>query len=786
MMRKFSSLIGILFCVLSAYAQDAVLKTFPLSAVKLADGPFKKAQQTDLDYILALDADRLLAPYLKDAGIEPKAASYGNWENSGLDGHIGGHYLSALSLMYASTGNVEVKRRLDYMVDWFATCQEKNGNGYVGGVPGGKAMWADIAQGKINAETFALNKKWVPLYNIHKLYAGLIDAYTIAGNEKAKTVLIKLSDWCLDLTANLSDQQMQTMLRSEHGGLNETFADVARITGDKKYLELARRFSHKAILDPLLEKRDALTGLHANTQIPKVIGFMRVAEETKDLAWAKAADFFWETVVHNRSISIGGNSAREHFNPVNNFSGMVESKEGPETCNTYNMLKLSKFLFLSNPDAKYMDFYERATYNHILSTQHPNGGFVYFTPIRPQHYRVYSKPELAFWCCVGSGLENHGKYGELIYAHNDKDIFVNLFMASTLNWAEKGIALEQNTKFPFEEASEIKLKLKKAQKFAVNLRYPSWIKPGKMKVYVNKKEVSVASAPSSYISIDRKWKNGDVITFSVPMQTRTEPLPDNSNWLSFVHGPIVLGAVTSREDMPGLIADDSRMGHIAHGRSYSLESAPLIISDTNKFEPVLETVDAKSLRFKASNLIYQENFKNLELVPFFQIHDARYMLYWPVNTIEKLEESQKRLKKEEEQKLAMEAFTIDQVAPGEQQPESDHNFQGEKTESGVFNERHWRHAQGWFSYDLKNPEKNAKKLRVTYSGADKNRTFDIYLNDSLVKTVTLTGNEGDAFYDVDYDFPQALLKNQPTKLKLKFVAKPGSIAGGIYYIRLMK
>lgn len=787
MMRGlFLSVIGILGCLVTGFAQEAVLKTFPLSAVQLTDGPFKQAQQTDLKYILALDPDRLLAPFLREAGIEPKAESYGNWENTGLDGHIGGHYLSALSLMYASTGNTEVKSRLDYMVDQLAICQEKSSDGYVGGIPAGKAMWADIAKGKINAETFALNKKWVPLYNIHKLYAGLIDAYTIAGNEKAKAVLVKLSDWCLNLTANLSDEQMQNILRSEHGGLNETFADVAHITGDKKYLELARKFSHEAILNPLLENKDALTGLHANTQIPKVIGFMRVAQEAKDTSWANAADFFWETVVNKRTISIGGNSVREHFNPVNNFSTMIESKEGPETCNTYNMLKLSKNLFLSKPEARYIDYYERATYNHILSTQHPNGGFVYFTPIRPQHYRVYSKHDEGFWCCVGSGLENHGKYGELIYAHNDKDIFVNLFMASTLNWREKDLSLVQSTKFPFEEKSEIKLSLKKSRNFSLNLRYPSWVKAGSMEVFVNNKAVDVTSEPSSYITINRKWKDGDVIRFSVPMQTKTEALPDNSNWLSFVHGPIVLASVTSKDDMPGLIADGSRMGHIANGKSYSLESAPVIISDNNTFEPVLETVDKGALRFKASNLIYQDNFKNLELVPFFQIHDARYMLYWPVNSREKLVESQKDLQQKEALKLALEASTIDQIAPGEQQPESDHNFQGEKTESGVFSDRHWRHAEGWFSYELKNPDRAAKKLRITYSGSDKGRAFDIFLNDELLKTVSLNGAEGDQFYDIDYPLTEKMLSNQRSKMKLKFVAKPGSIAGGIYYIRLMK
>ena len=787
-MNKFFGVLILSVLCFQGYGQSHTLKSFPLSQVRLLDGPFKQAQQTDLKYILALDPDRLLAPYLREAGLEPKAKSYGNWENTGLDGHIGGHYLSALSLMYASTGEKELQKRLNYMVDQIEACQQKNGNGYVAGIPGGKAMWEDIANGKINAESFSLNTKWVPWYNIHKLYAGLVDAYLVAGNEKAKTVLIKLSDWCLNLTSKLTNEQIQTMLRSEHGGMNEVFADVASITGDKKYLDLARKFSHQAILKPLLEKRDALTGIHANTQIPKVIGFMRVAEESGDKDWASASNFFWETVVNNRTISIGGNSVREHFNPVNDFSTMIESKEGPESCNSYNMLKLSKHLFLSDPRLKYIDYYERTTYNHILSSQHPEtGGFVYFTPIRPQHYRVYSKYDQSFWCCVGSGLENHGKYGELIYAHNEKDLFVNLFIASTLNWKEKGIALVQNTRFPFQETSEIKLQLKKAKKFALHLRYPSWVKPGQMKIWVNDVLVDAVPDSSSYVSISRKWKNGDVVAFKLPMQTTVEPLPDNSNWISFVHGPIVLAAATGTNNLDGLIADDSRMGHIANGPLYSLEDAPLIISATNKFEPVLEQIKEKPLTYKASNLIYQEKYKNLELVPFFQLHDTRYMLYWPVSTLEKLEASQKLLREKERLKLSLEASTIDQVAPGEQQPESDHNFQGDKTETGVFKDKHWRHAQGWFSYDLKNPDKNAKVLRVTYYGKDSGRNFDIYLNDFLLQTVNLEGSAGDKFIDVDYSIPLELTKKFSGKpLKVKFSAHPNSTAGGIYYIRLLK
>lgn len=768
------------------YGQSAKLESFPLSSVRLLDSPFKVAQQTDLKYILSLDADRLLAPYFKEAGLETKSKNYPNWENTGLDGHIGGHYLSALSEMYAATGNQQIKQRLDYMLNGFEKCQIKNGNGYIGGVPGSKALWEEIAKGKIEAGSFSLNNKWVPWYNIHKVYAGLADAYTLTGNEKAKKMLIQLSDWCLNLTASLTDDQIQQMLRSEHGGMNEVFADVAVITGDKKYLVLAQKFSHKAILDPLLKNTDALNGIHANTQIPKVIGFMRVSEVNGDKEWADAADFFWNTVVNNRTISIGGNSVREHFNPTTDFSSMLESREGPETCNSYNMLKLSKHLFLADPSSKYMDYYERTTYNHILSSQHPEGGFVYFTPIRPRHYRVYSDPQQSFWCCVGSGLENHGKYGELIYAHDKQNLYVNLFIPSTLNWKEKGITVTQNTKFPFEEQSSIKLTLKKPQQFAIKFRYPSWVEDGKMKIKINSKEISIKKDQNSYVSVEQKWKTGDVISVILPMQNKTEQLPDKSAWVSFLHGPIVLAAVTDSTDLKGLTADDSRMGHIASGPIYPIEDAPLLVSNNTDLAASLKASSDNPFTFSASDIIYQEKYKNLKLVPFFQIHNARYMLYWPYTTQEKLPEIQKAMKEREEAQIKLEALTVDVVTAGEQQPESDHNLKGEKTDTGIFKERHYRNGQGFFSYDLKNPLLEAKKVRITYFGADKNRNFDVLVNSVLVATINMDGSEGNQFIDKIIELPASITAGKQKILQLQFKAKPNSSITGIYEVRLLK
>ena len=773
-----------LLCFLTGNAIAQVkLQAFNSNEVRLLDGPFKNAQQTDLKYMLSLDADRLLAPYLKEAGLPAKAISYGNWENTGLDGHIAGHYLSALSLMYGATADLKVKEKIIYVLDELEKCQIKNGDGYVGGVPGGKAIWAQIKKGNIKASSFSLNGKWVPLYNIHKIYNGLYDAYAITGNLKAKSILIKLTDWCIDLVANLSDQQIQEMLKSEHGGLNEVFANVAAITGDKKYLNLAKQFSDLSILNPLLNQKDALNGLHANTQIPKVIGFEQVAKVAKDTTWSNAANFFWKTVVKNRTVAIGGNSVREHFHPSNNFSSMIESREGPETCNSYNMLKLTKQLFLDHASSTYVDYYERTLYNHILSSQREDGGFVYFTPMRPGHYRVYSKAQESFWCCVGSGLENHAKYGEMIYSHAENDLFVNLYIPSTLNWKEKGVKINQQTAFPNTESTKLNLQLQKSSRFAINFRYASWVSSGKMEVLINGKRQIVNRNKEGYVSISRLWKTGDLIQVNLPMQTTTEFMPDQSNWVAFLHGPIVLAAVIDTLKPKVLIADGSRMGHIASETLFPLDKAPLIVGSKDGLASKITVDQSGPMRFNASNLIYQAQYKNLKLVPFYSIQDSRYLIYWPYSNLEELPERLATIKKIEAEKNKLDQLTVDLINTGEQQPESDHDFKGEKTENGTYQERHFRNGTAWFSYVLKNEELKATKLRITYYGRDKNKNFEVYINNVLLTTLKLDGTKGDGFIDEEFTIPASILN---AKMELKFVAQTKSAIANIYEIRLIR
>ncbi|MBN2162688.1 MAG: glycoside hydrolase family 127 protein [Pontiellaceae bacterium] len=784
-MKKTVMISTILMISLQAIAQEN-LTAFDLKDVRLLDGPFKQAEQVDVDYILELDEDRLLAPFLKDAGLHAKKENYGNWESDGLDGHIGGHYLSALSMMYASTGDKRMKSRLDDMIDQLKKAQEKNGNGYVGGIPNGASMWAEIKAGKIRANGFGLNDRWVPLYNIHKTYAGLRDAYLFGGNEDAKEMLIALTDWMIDITKDLSDEQVQQMLISEHGGLNETFADVAAITGDKKYMELARRFSHHQILDPLVAQHDELTGKHANTQIPKVIGYKRIADLENDPDWNRAAEFFWDNVTLKRSVTIGGNSVREHFHPTNDFNPMIEDVQGPETCNTYNMLKLTKLLFLGNPQDRYMEFYERALYNHILSTQDPEkGGFVYFTPMRPGHYRVYSQPHECFWCCVGSGLENHAKYGEMIYAHSDDELYVNLFIASALRWQEKGVMLTQQTRFPDEPKTTFQIKTGKPVEFTLKLRYPAWVADGGLKVTVNGEAVEVTGKPGEYIALTRTWNSGDQIETELPMHIETEQLPDGKNYYSFRYGPIVLAAKTTDSQMTGLFANADRMAHVAGGEQIPLNEMPMIISLPEQLAEQVKPVPGKPLTFTIDQLS-KSRYKNLQLIPFFRLHESRYIVYWQQETPENAEAMMARLAAKEAEQQKLHAATIDMIYPGEQQPESDHFIASKDSQMGIHKGRHWRDARGWFSYVMQDKQREAKTLSVMYFGGDRNRNFKILLNDTVIATVKLDGSYGNDFYTVEYPIPDSVIKSANGVYTVKFEAEAGSIAGGIYEVRLMK
>jgi len=770
--------------------QNLYSNEFALRDVRLLEGPFQHARDLNIKTILKYDTDRMLAGYRKEAGLPAKAVSYPNWE--GLDGHVGGHYLSALAMNYAATNNTLCKQRMDYMIAELKACEQANeinnaewGKGYIGAVPNSKIIWSSFKRG----DFASFKAAWVPWYNVHKMYAGLRDAWIYAGNKEAKSLFLKFCDWGIDITSNLNDEQMQSILEIEQGGMNEIFADAYQITGNEKYLKAAKRFSHKRLLDAMAAQNDNLDNKHANTQVPKAVGFERIAEITKDDAYAKAGSFFWETVTTHRSLAFGGNSRREFFPSKTSCIDFVNDVEGPESCNSYNMLKLTEDLFRVNALAKYADYYERTLYNHILSTQHPeHGGYVYFTPVRPRHYRVYSSPNQGMWCCVGSGMENHSKYEQFIYTRSGDTLYVNLFVASELNWKAKKIKIKQQTVFPNEEKTKLTI-TEGSSRFTLNVRYPSWVPDGDLKILVNGKIVTYKNHPSSYVAINRVWKKGDVVNVILPMHNTLENLPNLPNYLAIMHGPILLAARTGTEDLKGLVAGDSRWGHIASGKKMPIDKAPILIEDNiadlpGKLEPVMGV----PLTFTAT-AIKMVNPINAVFEPFYKIHDARYMMYWMTLSNSDYQTYLDSVKVVEKQKEDLGKRTIDFIAPGEQQPEVDHQIEKQNSNTGNYLDEFWRDARngGYFSYNLNTGKETSLSLIVRYWGNESgNRKFDIYIDDQMLISESIGERwSQQKFHDVEYQIPDSMTKSKD-HVRVKFQAQPGNIAGAVYYLRLAR
>ncbi|MDD2590609.1 MAG: glycoside hydrolase family 127 protein [Fermentimonas sp.] len=791
MKNKYIWLYIILFiCIGELQAQDKLYKNhFSVSDVKLLEGPFKDANDLNIKILLQYDVDRLLAPYRLVAGLPAKAISYPNWE--GLDGHVAGHYLTAMAINYASTGNISCKERMEYMISELEECLKANainnsdwGIGYIGGFPNSARLWSDFKKGNLGI----YHSSWAPFYNLHKMYAGLRDAWLYCDNEKAKWLFMQFCDWGIDITSDFTDDQMQNMLNMEHGGMNEIFADAFQITGDKKYLIAAKRYSHKMFLEPLSKGNDILDNKHANTQIPKFIGFTRIAELSGDEEYLNAARFSWETIVNNRTLAFGGNSRREHFPSVESCTDYINDVDGPETCNSYNMLKLTEDLFRINPSAHYADYYERTLFNHIRSTQHPeHGGYVYFTTARPRHYRVYSTPNNAMWCCVGTGMENHSKYNQFIYTHTGDSLFVNLFIASELNWKEKDIALRQETGFPYEESTKFII-TKGSSDFKLMIRYPEWVKEEALRISINDKTIEYSAHPSSYICIDRNWEKGDVVKIDLPMHNSAIQLPNVENYIAFMRGPILLGAKTGTEDLHGLLAGDGRWDQYPGGKMLPIDQAPILIEDDIKnIADKLIPVKDNPMKFKLE--VKMVNPVDVTLEPFANIHDSRYMIYWLALTSNGYNSYKDSLTKRENEKIAIEKRTIDFIATGEQQPETDHDMKMEHSESGNSNNEFYREASrgGFFSYDMNTNSETNLSLLVRYWGVEwGGRKFEIYIDNELLLTEDNTGRWNQSkFYDINYEIPNSMVKNKD-KIRVKFQALPGNTAGPIYFVRLLK
>ncbi|NOS71158.1 MAG: hypothetical protein HOP33_14660 [Verrucomicrobia bacterium] len=604
---------------------------FSLQDVRLLDGPYKHAQDKDAEYLLSLKPDRLLAWFRKEAGLETKGAVYGGWEIKEVAGHSAGHFLSACSMMWQATGDGRFRERVNYMVDELATCQQANGNGYVAAIPKGKEVFARIARGEVNAEPYYLNDVWIPWYTIHKLLAGLRDAYVSCDNSNAVVVARRLADWAIDTTRNLNDPQWQKMLTCEHGGMNEVLADLYAITGESKYLTLSKKFYHRAVLDALAIQRDELAGKHANTTIPKLVGCARLYELTGEERFGTASQFFWDTVTRHHSYVTGGDSDDEHFGKADRLNERLSDKSA-ENCNVYNMLKLTKALFCRDPLVTYADYYERALWNHILASQNPDDGMVcYYLPLRPGARKKFMTPYDDFACCSGTGMENHARYGEAIYFHADDTLYVNQFIASEVNWRAKGLRIRQETDFPKSNRIRLVVACEKPVRATLKIRHPFWMDK-KIIIKFNGEAINAAYAQNGYASLDREWNDGDRVEVEFSLQLRSEPMPDNPKRIAILYGPIVLAVDLgpAKEDRAVPVVVNASKGSSDKIPTVTMVSIPeqklmpVIVSNGRPILQCLKLLDGEKLVFRTDGVGRPKEFV---LMPFYQIHDRRYSVY---------------------------------------------------------------------------------------------------------------------------------------------------------------
>ena len=578
---------------------------FQLKDVKLLDGPFKHATELNIQSLLNYEPDRLLAKFRSEAGLKPKAEAYGGWEAMTIAGHSLGHYLSACALMYQTTGDQRFLDRVNYIVAELDTCQMADSTGYIGAFANGKKIFEnEVAKGNIRSHGFDLNGIWSPFYTMHKVFAGLIDANELCGNQTALKVASGFSDWIANIFSGLNEEQIQNVLNCEFGGINESFTELYAITGDKKYLQLFDTFHHKAILDPLAQGVDILPGKHANTQIPKLVGLARHYELTGDSTDRKTAEFFWDRVVNHHSYVTGGNCNHEYFGAPDSLRNQL-SNETTETCNVYNMLKLSEHLFAWETKPEVADFYERALLNHILSSQHPETGHViYNLSLEMGDCKEYQDPEW-FTCCVGSGMETHSKYAKNIYYHTNNELYLFQFIASELNWEAKGLKVKQTTLFPEEQGTKLEVACENPVPLTLKIRYPHWA-VNDMEIKVNGKSQKVKSESGSFVSVDRYWKNEDVVEISFPFSVRIETMPDDSNRIALFYGPVVL-------------AGD--LGPEHDSASVDPMYVPVFLPADNNPANWLQPVEGEINTFKTINIGQP---KDIILKPFYKTHNRNY------------------------------------------------------------------------------------------------------------------------------------------------------------------
>ncbi|HEU4869553.1 MAG TPA: beta-L-arabinofuranosidase domain-containing protein [Pyrinomonadaceae bacterium] len=773
----------VLMCFLltsAAHAQSIknaipdIARPLPLTAVRVTGGPLKHAQDLNAEYLLKLEPDRMMAYYRKRAGLAPKAEGYPGWDGDGrnLTGHIAGHYLSGVSMMFAATGDARFKKRADYVVKEMKEVQDKNGDGYLGAVDGLREKFAEVAKGNIKSTFFDLNGLWSPWYTLHKTYAGLRDAYRFTGNRTALELEIKFAAWAETIMSQLNAEQTQQMLNTEFGGMNEVLADLYADTGDKRWLNLSHRFDHHAFLDPLKRREDKLAGQHGNTQVPKMLGVLTQYIYTGEKSAGVAAEFFWDAVVNDHSYATGGHGKDEYFGPPDQLAERVDGRTN-ETCNVYNMLKMTRRLFALHPDIKYAEFEERALFNHILASMDPEDGRTcYMVPVGRGVRHEYQDMFRSFTCCVGSGMESHSLHGDGIYFESGDRLWVNLYVPSVANWKEAGATITTTTNFPEGDAATFNLTLQRPKSFTLALRRPSWAGDG-FAVKVNGKSVERLPRPGSYVELKRTWKTGDTVSVALPKTLRVEGLPDNARRAALMWGPLVLAGDLGPERRGGL----------------GTESPALVVADkpvTQWLQPVADNIGV--FRTVGVGRSADDKVSEVEFVPFYRLHRRTYSIYWDLYTNNGWTKTVEEFNAARARQQKLEAATIAFVTPGDL--EKAFNLKSEESSVDRIMGRAGRRSKKWFSFDL--PVEQAKPLAVviTLNPEERaKRSFEVLVDGQKIGDGAVDrfppGSPTGRFYNVDYKIPAELLRDKQ-KVTVRFQATGGNETATVFAVRIVR
>ena len=747
-------------------------RPFDLRQVRLLDGPFKDAQERCRKYLHALESDRMLHSWRVNAGLPSSAKPLGGWEAPGCEvrGHSLGHYLSGCALMYASTGDEALKAKADAIVAELAKCQKALGErGYLSAFPD---SFIDRVE--------ECKPVWAPYYCLHKLFAGLLDMRRHCGNAQALEVATKTASWLKTRLDRIDEARMERILNhTEQGGMNEALANLHAATGDPAHLALARRFDEKHYTEPLARGEDRLKGEHVNSFIPNMIGSARQYELTGNPRDRGIAEFFWSQVAGARSYCTGGTSNNEHWqgDPPQLAHQLGDCTQ--ETCCTYNMLKLTRHLFAWEPLAKHADYYERALITSILSTQDPaTGMMMYFVPLAPGRWKTFNLPNDAFWCCTGTGMENHAKYGDSIYFYDGQGIWVNLFIASELRWPEKGIRLRQETRFPEQEGTTLIVRTERPVSLALRVRVPYWATKGATAT-LNGKPIAADTKPSSYMVVDRTWSDGDRLQVSLPMSLHAAPMHDDKTLVAFMYGPLVLaGRLGGGELIKDLTYTEQNWFRFPVDK---VAAAPTFLVETDDVAALLKPVEGQPLTFRTVG-----QAQDVTLIPYHKLFGERYAAYWRV--YRKGSPEHQRALAEEEARRQRLARIVDEVKIGDAESEKAHRLQGERAASGAAFGRNWRHATdgGWFSYDLKVLPDAPMALTCTWWGDEAGaRTFDILVEATRLATVTLLHNKPGQLFDEEYPIPADLTRGRQS-VTVRLQARSGNSAGGIFGCAVLK